>query len=371
MKVSIITILDNVNFGTYLQALATGLTVESLGYEAEIVHYIRPVMTPKGHSKAVFKERGFLRWLKHRNDIDKILDLRNNNYNYLREFLSITKEYFSFEELCLTPPIADIYMTGSDQVWNSFYNRGLDRSFYLDFVSSEKKRVAYAASIGMDDFPESDKAEIKNLLKKYSTITVREGKAKELLKTLDVESEVVLDPTLLLDFNQWSAIAEKHRIDINEKYLLIYSVERKEQDRLVEKYAMEIAKKNGLKIYQVSYGGTVKRLACADKFIGRATPNLFLNLMKNASYAVVSSFHGTAFAINFNKPFLTIAANKFNSRVQNLLGITHLENRLVSENTFSINTLEEINYDEVNELLAIKRLSSLECLRKMLNGDTN
>jgi polysaccharide pyruvyl transferase WcaK-like protein len=371
MKVSIITILDNVNFGTYLQALATGLTVESLGYEAELVRYIRPVMTPKGHSKTVFKERGFLRWLKHRNDINKIEGLRNNNYDYLREFLSITKEYFSFEELCLTPPKADIYMTGSDQVWNSFYNRGVDRSFYLDFVSSEKKRVAYAASIGMDDFPECDKVETKKLLRKYSTITVRERKAKELLGTIDVESEVVLDPTLLLDLNQWSAIADKHRIDIKEEYVLIYSVELKDQDKLVEKYAIEIAKRYGLKIYQVSYSDTKKRLACADRFFGRATPNLFLNLMKNASYAVVSSFHGTAFAINFNKPFLTIAANKFNSRVQNLLEITCLENRLVSENTFNINTLEEINYDEVNELLAIKRLSSLECLRKMLNDGTD
>ena len=181
MKVAIITILDNINFGTYLQALATGLVVKSLGHDVEIIRYTRPVMTSKGYSRIIMKERGFLSWLKHRNDIKRIEKLRNMNYAFLESLLPITDEYTSFEALCQNPPKADIYMTGSDQVWNSIYNRGIDRSFYLDFAPQPSRRIAYAASVGMDDFPESEKTTITSLLKKYDKITVREQAARQLL----------------------------------------------------------------------------------------------------------------------------------------------------------------------------------------------
>ena len=119
MKVAIITILDNTNFGTYLQALSLGLSIKGLGHEVEIIRYTRPVMTPKGYSKTLFRERGLLRWLKHRNEIVGIQTLRAKDFQYLQEFLSVTQDYTSFEELFHNPPQAEIYMTGSDQVWNS------------------------------------------------------------------------------------------------------------------------------------------------------------------------------------------------------------------------------------------------------------
>lgn len=364
-KVAIVTILDNTNYGTYLQALATGLCIKKLGHEVEVVHYTRPFMTVCGRFKSYLRE-GITKIIKSGWRIPQTVRHRSRDYQYLQKFVPVTSEYCGFSELQKNPPVADIYMTGSDQVWNSIYNRGTDRTYFLDFAPKGKKRVAYAASIGMDRFPDEEVSEVKALLAKYSAITVREADAVETLGKIGIISEVVLDPTLLLDNKQWSEIASKDNMDFDEPYLLLYTVEKEAQNRLIEHYAKQVAKKYGLKIYQVSYDIKRKSLPCADKVFAEATPDIFLNLMKKASYVIVSSFHGTAFAINFNKPFLTIAANRFNSRVNNLLNITALQHRLITDEMQDIDSISDIDYEKVNQRLADERKSSVYKLKRMV-----
>lgn len=368
MKVSIITILDNTNFGTYLQALATGKVLERLGHDAEIVHYTRSFMTGWGQFKKMFRDRGVLSVLRNGWKIPGTLKLREQDYAFLSRFVAVTKEYMGYDSLQANPPLADVYLVGSDQVWNSIYNKGIDRSFYLEYAPNGKKRVSYASSIGMDSIPEQEKTMTVALLKKFVRITVRENAAKELLAQHGIQSEVMLDPTLLLDAKEWSSIAEQYPMHFNEKYLLVYSVEQKKQDHLIDYYARAIARQKNLKIYQVSYSGTAKKLACADKFFGRATPDVFLNLMKNASFVVVSSFHGTAFSVNFQKEFLTISANRFNSRVQNLLDLTNLGDRLVSDKNLDVQSLRTIGYSDVNARIEKARAASISILEDMLRS---
>lgn len=370
MKVSIITILDNTNFGTYLQALATGKIIESLGYEAEIVRYTRPSMTGWGQLKYLFLDRGILSVIRNAWKIPRTLKLRDRDFAFLSKFQFVTNEYVGFESLQKNPPMADVYLVGSDQVWNSFYNKGIDKSFYLDFAPMGKKRVSYASSIGMDSIPDKEESESVALLKKFSGLTVREQAGKELLAQYGIQAEVVLDPTLLLDAKEWSSIANKYPMHPSEKYLLVYSVEHKKQDLLIDYYARMIAKQRNLKIYQVSYSGTAKKLSCADKFYGQATPDVFLNLMKKASFVVVSSFHGTAFSVNFGKEFLTISANRFNSRVVNLLNITDLNGRLVSDRDFDVSNLREIDYSVVDARICKARRASIEAMYKLLKQES-
>lgn len=367
MKVSVITILDNTNYGTYLQALATGMIIRKLGHDAEIIHYTRTSMTPKGRSKAILEDRGFLRWF-HRcvlKSSKKTQELKDKDYEFLQSFLPVTREYVGFETLLANPPVADVYMTGSDQVWNSFYNRGIDRSFYLDFAPKGARRVSYAASIGMAEIPEKEFEETKSLLSKYQYITVRETAAKKLLEGLEIASEVVLDPTLLLNKDEWSRIAEKFSWHEDTPYLLTYSVEYGKENTLIKHYAKEIAQKRGLKIYHVTYSG-VPSDNYYDKVFCYATPDQFLNLMLHASFVVVSSFHGTAFSVNFNKPFITVSPKKFNSRVQSLMGITGLESRMVTDGTRNIDDFCEIDYKNVNEKLEAERQKSMGLLVSML-----
>lgn len=370
MKVSIITILDNTNFGTYLQALATGLTIKKLGHKPEIVRYTRECMTPKGNSIAILKDRGILRWfyrcVLHNNKA--AWKLRSLDYEFLTKFIDVTDEYVGFQTLLSNPPMADAYLTGSDQVWNSVYNRGIDKSFYLDFAPVGKKRIAYAASIGMPDIPKDEMAETKALLEKYSHITVRETSAEELLRRIDVDSEVVLDPTLLLDKSEWTSIANKYEFNPDAPYLLTYSVEYGNEDSVIKHYAQKIAKERGLKIYHVSYSGQNKIPDYVDKAFPLATPDLFLNLMQNASFVVVSSFHGTAFSINFNKQFLTVAPSRFNSRINSLLNILGLKDRIVCDCSLSTENLGDIDYNRVNVLLEKQRQFSINILKTIIEN---
>lgn len=367
MKVAIITILDNTNYGTYLQALATGMTIKNLGYEVEVIRYTRPCMTPKGKSKAILEDRGFLRWFYRcvLKSSKKTYELRAKDYDFLKSYLHVTKEYVGFEGLQSNPPIADVYLTGSDQVWNSFYNRGIDKSYYLDFAPKGAKRVSYAASIGMPEFPKYEIAETKSLLSKYESITVREIAAKEILSQIGISSEVVLDPTLLLDKDEWTLIANKYPFEYPVPYLLTYSVEYGKEDTYIKSYAQKIAKKLGLKIYHITYGGMPSD-NYYDKVFSYVTPDQFLNLMLHASFIVVSSFHGTAFSINFNKPFITVSPKKFNSRIMSLLEITGLKSRMVTNGDRDIEDFSEIDYHVVNKKLDRERQKSIELLKKML-----
>lgn len=369
-KVSLITILDNTNYGTFLQALATSIVARNLGYEVEIIRYIRPCQTPHGSSMRILRERGLLRWINRcvLHSRKRTWTLRDRDYEFLQSFVAVTRQYTSFGELQREVPDADIYLTGSDQVWNSVYNDGIDRSFYLDFAPVGKKRIAYAVSIGMDKIPDAERQEMQGLLQKYAHITVREQSAVNLLSSIGIRSQCVLDPTLLLTRNQWSSTAKKYPCKFDEPFLLVYSVELKSQNRLIEKYAKEIARKKGLKIYHVSYSGSRKNPAYPDRHFNYATPDVFLNLMLNASFVVVSSFHGTAFSINFNKQFLTVAPARFSSRVRSLLEKTGLTPRLVCNDSFPLNSMEDIDYTAVNPIIEAERGKSIAILKSMLEN---
>lgn len=368
MKVSIITIVDNTNFGTYLQALATGIAIRKLGHESEVIRYTRQFMTPKGMSMAILKDRGLLSWINryvlHSNKYT--WTLREKDHKFLSSFVPVTQEYIGYNTLASNPPTADVYLTGSDQVWNSVYNKGIDKSFYLDFAPEGKKRISYAASIGMKDIPANEIDETKALLSKYQHITVRETSAKTILSKLGLKSEVVLDPTLLLDKEEWTAIANKYSFDVKEPYLLTYSVEYGNEDSYIKYYAQQIAKQRNLKIYHVSYSRSGMMPDYVDKAFPLATPDLFLNLMLHASFVVVSSFHGTAFAVNFNKQFLTISPHRFNSRVESLLGLLGLKQRIINDDKSDITAMDSIDYEKINMLLDQERVKSMNRFRYII-----
>lgn len=368
-KVSIITILDNTNYGTYLQALALGMVIQRLGYEVTYIRYVRECTTPQYKLKLV-KADSYIRYLYLKFlRIPQVENLKKKDVAFLKKFVKVSPNYYSLEEIKQNLPKSDIYMTGSDQVWNSVYNKGIDKCMFLDFVPDGAKRVAYAASIGMESIPEQEKVETVRLLKRYSQITVREQQTVSLLNKLGIESKVVLDPTLLLNGEEWGKIAQTQPMELNEPFLLVYSVEGKHEAALMEQYAIAIAKERGLKIYEITYLHSMKKLRFADKHFCLATPDVFLNLMSKASFVVVSSFHGTAFSINMNKQFLTIMPGRFNSRVENILNITGLHDRLVTDASFSATSLREIDYGVVNEILSKERDASFAILEDLLKTE--
>lgn len=365
-KAAIITILDNTNFGTYLQALALAIQVKQVGCEVEIIDYVRPCTSTKYRLATI--KNPFKKLYNAFYGMRKWQQLRRKDHKFLSRFVKFTsRTYHSFQELKMQPPAADIYITGSDQVWNSIYNRGIDKSFYLDFAPQNAKRVAYGASIGMSKIPREEVKETVELLNKYDTISVREADAKRILAEIGIENTtMVLDPTLLLNADEWKNIAEQYPEIETEPFILVYSVETDKENSLMEKYASAISKQYDWKIYEVSYFSYRRRLQFADRHFMQATPDIFLQLMMKAKFVVVSSFHGTAFAINFNKQFLTVAPNRFNSRVNNILKLCHLEDRMITSTDFTLDDLSPIDYLSINHILKKERNKSITILHDML-----
>ncbi len=361
MKISVITINDNANIGTYLQMYSLSQVLKLKGHHVEIVNYKRHHMT--------FFSQLKVRLTNKQNNLIKraaatlyfpvrhYLSLKKIN-RFKQEYLSFTpRKYVGYFSLKKNPPIADLYMTGSDQVWNSKYNLGIDRSFYLDWIPDNKKRVAYGASIGMDKFDPKESNEIKRLLKKYNSISVRETSAITLLDSIGVHgAHFVIDPTLLLNKDEWMEITGQK--SFNEKYLLVYSVEPKNRV-IVNDIATKIAHEIGLKIYHLSTSDKRGKIDNCDKYFSFVSPQHFLTLFNNAEFLVVSSFHGTAFSINFNKQFVSVNPDKFNSRVLSLLKMCGIEERIIT-------TIEEIeslikrpiDYSLINPILSRKRRES-------------
>ena len=367
-KVLIVTIHRGNNFGSALQTYALTYAIKRtkntpivLDYIPERFHFWRKMWT--------ILSALFSRYVSVQQRYQAIRALcihLSNAYYYGRFFereLLMTKSFYKIEDVEEANLKADVYMTGSDQVWNSVHNGGIDRMFFLDFLPNEFKRVAYGASFGKIKLDEWEKKTTRKLLSRYSAISVRESSALQLLESIGIHNGVnVLDPTLLLSMSEWEKCCPKLRL--KERYLLIYSVEP-EKEQLI-RIAREIADKLNLKIYMVEWG--VKTYSGVDKMICNIDPLKLMSYFIYTDYIVASSFHGTAFSINFNKPFISIAPTHFNTRVKSLLDLVGLSERLVTFDSYSIDkALAIIDYIDVNAVLESERKKSLKYLNSIIN----
>lgn len=365
MKVALITIVDNVNFGTYLQAYATYRKLEERGYKITVVNYERPYLTPMIEVKKNIQNPkwNILRKMAYAASYLIVEPfMRWNLKRFLRANCSITKCCKTELEISGYVGGYDIFVTGSDQVWNTAHNHGIDRNFF--WAGIEGRKYSYAASIGIDHFPDEQKEEIYQLLKQYKAISVRENSAVKCLSEIGIDNTIqVLDPTLLLRGTDWNSI-QKSKLKKTEPYLLVYSVEPKRVDFLKEQ-VQAIAKEKGLKIYVVCPSLKFKKDLGADKVFNFSTIDDFLYLFANADFVVVSSFHGTAFSLNFNKEFITVSSGAFNSRVHSLLSLVGLTERYTTDRILSSNELNAVDYNRVNSIIDFERKKSESFIDKI------
>lgn len=358
MKTALITIVDNVNFGTYLQAYATKRKLSDRGHDVLVVDYIRPYLTPMIEVKKNIKNP---KWNIVRKFVYAIAYLtiepymRWNLKRFLRRNAKLSKSCYSEADTKKSTEDCEIYVTGSDQVWNTTHNYGLDKCFF--WADAKGRKFSYAASIGVDTILDEHKEQMHQLLSQYSAISVRESTAVETLKSIGIRGcQHVLDPTLLLTGDEWKDV-QRSAFKKKEPYLLVYSVEPKRNEFLKQQVSV-IAKEKNLKVYVVCPSFKFKADFNADKVFNFSTVDDFLALFANADFVVISSFHGTAFSLNFNKEFITVSSGAFNSRVLSLLTLVGLKERYTSGNILSSNDLSPINYEEVNAILDAERVKS-------------
>ena len=250
----------------------------------------------------------------------------------------------------------DKIIVGSDQVWN-YGCSGSDETFLLPDI--ETKKYSYAASFGAAELPEKQVPFFKEQLSKFRYISVREKTGQEICKKqLGLSAEVVLDPTLLLTKEEW---AERFHIQSkSKKYILVYSLGISVP---LKNVARKMSKILGLPIYNIS---VIVKDFFGDKVIKNAGPKEWVELFHNAAFVVTDSFHGTAFSVNFNKPFYAFANNERASRIVDLLDTLGLQNRL-NPTLEEVNPDTEIDYVSVNKKLEVERKKSIAFIEKIIN----
>lgn len=369
MNIKVITRHAPSNYGSLLQSIATIKIIEKLGHKCEIIDYIRkderglraittPLKRKEKWNHNIIKKCIYilLRYPEEWNAERKFKSMRS-------KYLKLTKRYTNLKDLKELK--ADIFVTGSDQVWGPTLNGKYDKAYFLSFVTNGKK-ISYAASFGKTKFDNETINTYQKLLSNYDSITVREDSAVKMLNNMGVKCiGQVLDPTLLLTQDEWKEYI-KTKNKIKGKYVLVYQLHN---NPILSEYAIKFAKSINLPLYRVS--PTFHQVKRGGKFLYLPKLSDFLSYIKNCSYLITDSFHGTAFALNFNKQFIEILPNnETGSRNLSILRLTNLEDRIVTDyNDFSIGK-KEINYKRVNQILDKERENSIKILHKLCSSIT-
>lgn len=356
--VAFITVHVGNNFGSNLQAIATAEVLKKVGADPILINYIPPRVTLGRYLSEACQSVGKLIW---RVVFFPFYIYEKSLYKrFLAKRCKMSDSIYATDSFSNSIPKADIYMTGSDQVWNFKWNEGIDEHYF--FTGIQGIKISFASSMGLDNLNEEQSSFIRKSLTEYKALSVRESHAQIMLKDLGFQSEHVIDPTLMLDRTEWEKYMSKRLI--REKYVFVYiPYNIKDKDAITRK-VREIANKGKLKVVAVT--SSIFKEPIADKTIRFATPGDFLSLIYHASFVVTNSFHGTAFSINLNKQFCVFMPAGFTTRITSLLELCGLSDR-IADNGMGPKENERIDYQKVNSVLQRERLKAFEYLRKAIS----
>ena len=368
MKIEIITLHRITNFGSMLQTYATQTAIEKLGHKAEVLDFVPDGMSFK---RANWPKNDVPAW-KKLIKLPPLFAVNLMEYHdvsrFLRKYIHISpKRYHSYQEIMADIPVADAYLSGSDQVWNTQNNNPPEdlKAYYLGFAPEGKKRIAYAGSFGKNTFTEDEERIIKEYIAKYDYISVREDDGLKILHRFRFDNGVhVVDPTLLLRGNEWRNFASVKKAP-KPGYVFVYNLNR---NGLIKEVAKAIAKEKGLRI--INFADTFDFIKGAKNRFGNTAED-FVNHIANADYVVTDSFHGTAFSLNLNRQLIVVKAPRYNSRIESVLRVAGLlDTRLVGSVEEGLKAASNaINYNHVIPRIEAERQLSLDYLKKALSDE--
>ncbi len=355
------------NYGSLLQAIATQQAIESIGHICEIIDYKRKDENYLRQESTLLKNKSD--W--NNNVIKKIfyMSLRwpesviaGRFFEKLRlKYLKMTKSYVCENDLKNDKPHADVFMTGSDQVWGPVTNGTFDPNYCLSFTENGDKLISYASSFGRIEFNDNIKEYYNNWLSRYKYISVRENSAKEFLNKIGITAQQVIDPTLLFDKKYWkkfmSPIPQK-------KYILVYQLHKNKD---MGEYAKKVSDRMNLPLIRIS--PYFHQFTQPGRLVYLPGLGEFLSYINEAECLITDSFHGTAFAVNFNKNFVNVITdNETATRNISILNLTHLSNRIVKNKNDIDLALKKIDFSYANKVLKTERKNSLNTLKNMIEN---
>lgn len=323
MKAGVITFHSAHNFGASLQTWALQRVLKDNNIEASVINYhpsiIDDLYNPLKGKEGIRKSLATMK-LKRKNPNSLI---RYKNYtDFINIQFDLIGDYSTYEELEQADLDLDAYIVGSDQVWNSEHIGGFDPAYFLKFAKPGKRKIAYAASIGKDYILPIYHDRIKECLKSFTSISVREESAVKAVKDLvKREVDVVLDPTLLIPREAYEEI--KRVPEINEKYIFVYMMENNPD---VIAFANRMSQATGLPIVQRRPNKIFKNEIATCYTQG---PGEFLGWIENAEYVITNSFHGTVFSMIYETPFVSMLHSNTGSRTIDLLKSLNMESHLL------------------------------------------
>lgn len=298
-KVGIISIHYGVNFGSALQAIALSQYLkQNFEFErVDVINYIPKRFKRINRLKNIsgYGAKYFMHGLIRMSRFEKT----NKKYiSYLKENTSVSKPIYSMEKAKTEFGDYDYLIAGSDQIWNSEYNQGIDAMYYLGFASENTTKIAYAASCGKEEYSNEDWNKICKLLEGFSAISLREKSSAKIMDEHGIRNcKFVLDPTFLFSRAQWKNY-EKEVVGCPEKYLLIYFLDTRGED--IVKLAKKIAVAKGLHtvlirpVYsKIDYG--------VDLVVSDATPDKYIWLFRHASVCGYKFFSWSIFFNQYGK----------------------------------------------------------------------
>lgn len=375
MKVGILTFHRATNFGTVLQAYATVTALQELGYEAELIDYRPDYIENTIRTRRIKDSKNLKKILSI--VINKIIygnqmTLKNKNFlEFISEIPTSAHVYRTVEDVQQAAQQYDIILSGSDQLWNEKIT-GSDNTYFIPF--EHKKKVSYASSFGVRTISEERKTKIREYLEDFKYISVREKTAEIIVKEIldgynisDIKIERVIDPTLLVKKETWCQLLNNNLNLPKEGYILTYYMI---ETPILRKITKKLEKETGLPVVNIK--PSKKQMVLHEgKNMMWAGPREYLRCYAGAKYVVTNSFHGSAFAVNFEVPMYVAPlpvsmAGEVNSRLVELLEWYNLSERWID----SDDAIENINYkDKLNGLKEIKekhRSKSVEIINEML-----
>jgi hypothetical protein len=370
IRVGITTMHRVANYGSVLQTYALQRSISNFGYDCEVIDYIYP---NSYHQKA--KPHGKVSLFQNiKNHVGKFLtkqEMRERAFSeFISEYIKLSEhKYPTIESLHQSPPEYDIYVSGSDQVWNTKYLDG-DPTFLLDFAPEEAKRISYAASFGNSSFDQRYAALYRKHLLNFSRISVREATGMQIVTDLsNQKSQWVLDPSLLLSADDWMRLAIKPKL--KKKYILCYYLGYTFNPQpYADNLAKQLCKATGYELVFIA-PRPYKNKICDPTVhtVFDAGPREFLGWFANAEIVLTTSFHGTTFSITFNKKFFSIVndAPTLDCRQKSLLEELHMHDQVLPMNT-PLPDLSRLqpDYGKVNKSFEIARQKSLDFLSASL-----
>jgi hypothetical protein len=356
-KVGIITFHNAHNYGAVLQAFALNKKLIKLGVEPGFINVVNSNIE---EDYSLFPKRKNNSYKIHfKKLISLLLDFRRKKRRF-EGFTNFINKKLPVYEVSAKEKF-DSVILGSDQIWNFNITNGIDPLFFGQNDNIETNNViSYAASMGNAMLENNFTSDYKMLLSKLNHIGVREESlGNNLTKYFDLSCEINLDPTLLLDKSDWEEIETDSGCESG--YILIYQVE--EHPNAI-KTADFIGKKLNFPIKIIASKTDYK---ISKNIITTASPGEFISLVKNASFVITSSFHGTVFSIINEIPFYTLKFNNgVDARSAGLLNVLEISERHIDNINDRTWERNEIDFVEVNRKLTSLKEKSENYLRQAI-----